>query len=218
MALFSHGSPFMRFMERLADVFLLNMLWLAFSLPLVTVGASTLAAFRVALKMAAEEDPPVARTFLAAFKEDFLQGTALWALNAAVLYGLYIEWQFALKSPDPPIWLLVAAILSSALSFCAFAYAYPLAARYRNAFGMILLNSFRISLKYRGKTLILLLVLALEIGVFSWNLPMAALGVLVGPMIMVYTASGVSLRIFGEIEKASGGPGSAPEDRSSGGA
>ena len=50
------------------------------------------------------------------------------------------------------------------------------------------------------KTLILILVLALEVCLFMWNRPMQIIGVLVGPMILIYTASGISKRIFQKID------------------
>ncbi len=204
MALFTHDSRFMRFMDRLVDVVWLNLLWIAFSLPLVTIGASTVAAFSVTLGMVDEEGGVVWRRFLKGFRENFLQGTALWLLNAVLLYGLYIEWQFSLKSPDPPLWLLIACIVSSAFAFATFAYAYPQAARYRNGLGGILRNSFRISVQYPLRTLVLAFVLAAELFLFSRNFVMAIFGVLAGPMILVYTVSGVALPIFRDIDRESG--------------
>ncbi len=222
MSLFTHDSRFMRFMDRLVDVVFLNLLWIAFSLPLVTIGASTVAAFSVTLGMVDEEGGGVLKRFLKGFRENLLQGTALWLLTSVILYGLYIEWQFALKSPDPPLWLLIACIVSSAFAFATFAYAYPQAARYRSGIGRILQNSFRISVRYPLRTLVLALVVALEIFLFSRNPVMAIFGVIAGPMILVYTISGIALPIFRIIDRESGsgigresGKGIDPESGSS---
>jgi uncharacterized membrane protein YesL len=204
MAIFSHGSRFMRFMEQLLDVLLLNLLWFAFCIPLVTIGASTVAAYRVALKMIDDEESHPAKSFLKAFKDNFRQGTALWILNAVALYALYIEWQIILKSPNPSVFFVIIGILSSAFIFCTFVYAYPQTARYENKLRYILRNSFRISIRYWAKTLILILTLAIEVVIFIWNLPMQIAGGLVGPMILLYTISGISKRIFQDIERTGG--------------
>ena len=77
-------SPFFQFMGLLGDVVLLNLAWLIGCLPLVTIGASTCAAFSVAGKMAADESYSVFADYRAAFKRDWKQATLLWLAFAAV--------------------------------------------------------------------------------------------------------------------------------------
>jgi uncharacterized membrane protein YesL len=105
-----------------------------------------------------------------------------------------------IKSPNPSIFLIIVSILSTVFVFCAFIYSYPLTARYENTLKRILENSLIISVRYYAKTLILILVLLLEIGLFMWNLPMQIVGALIGPMILIYTVSGISKRIFQKID------------------
>lgn len=54
MKFFSVDSPFYRFIVKFFDVIKLNFMWLLFSLPIITIGASTVAAMSVALKMVYE--------------------------------------------------------------------------------------------------------------------------------------------------------------------
>lgn len=49
---FSTDSKLYRFMSRLTDLVKLNLMWLIFSLPIITLGISTIAAYTVTLKMA----------------------------------------------------------------------------------------------------------------------------------------------------------------------
>lgn len=58
----------------------MNVLWLVFSLPVFTLGASTCALYEVTMCYARQEDPPVIRTFLRAFRRCFRKGTALFLL------------------------------------------------------------------------------------------------------------------------------------------
>ncbi len=201
---YNADSRLAAFMGRLADVFLLNLLWLAFSLPLLTIGASTVAAFSVCLKLADGQDAPVARSFLAAFKENLAQGSLLWLVSAAAIYALYIDWQLVLGPEDPPLLLIIASIVSTVLAFCALVYAFPISARYRNGLFMNLANSVRLCFRFPGKTSLLLLLLLFEAALFSWNETMLLFGIAIGPMILIYTVGATARRIFAEVERAGG--------------
>jgi uncharacterized membrane protein YesL len=201
MALFSMDSKFMRFVGQLVDVLVLNLLWLAFSLPLVTVGASTVAACSVAMKMLDGEEGYVARSFVKAFRANIRQGTVIWLLNAAAAYALWLDWQIVLAADNPSVALMIASIVSTAFAFCAFVYAYPITARYENTVVRILSNSVRLCVRYFGRTMLLVAVVALEIALFIWSVPMMVAGILVGPAILLYTASGIAKRIFQRLER-----------------
>lgn len=75
-------NPFFRTMGKVGDLVIVNLLWLLCSLPIVTIGASTLGLFTVVNKMAAGEDYRTAADFFKAFKRDLKQGTALWLVVA----------------------------------------------------------------------------------------------------------------------------------------
>lgn len=204
MSLFSQDSKFTKFMSRLTDVCRLNILWLIFSLPVVTAGAATVAAYSVVLKMVDDEESYITRSFIQAFRNNFKQGTFLWLLTAAALYALYIDVQLVFKPEKTSIVLCVVSILSAVVIFCTFVYAYPLAARYDNTLLNNLHNSFLISVKYPLRTFAILLVCAGEICLFTFNMLMEVFGILVGPMILVYTVGGAAKHMFLKIEKDGG--------------
>ena len=89
---------FMRWFGKLADVVLLGLLWLLCSLPLVTIGASTIALYdAIARCVHGNQDGPY-KHFFQVFKAEFWRGlflTLTWAALAFVLYlgcvGLY-QW------------------------------------------------------------------------------------------------------------------------------
>lgn len=197
-------SKFSAFVGRLADIFLLNVLWLVFSLPLVTVGASTLAAFSVCMRLVEGEETPIARGFLKGFRENLRQGVPLGVLGAVALYALYIDWQIVFKSDEPPIILVVASLVSTVLVACAFVYAFPIASRYRNSLGRDLANSLRLCSRYPGRTALLFALLLFEVAVFAWNETMMLFGIAIGPMILVYTVGSAARRIFSDVERESG--------------
>mgnify|MGYP002554189598 CR=1 FL=1 len=86
--IFNYDNRFWRFMGKLWDALVLNILWVVCCIPLVTVGAATTAVYYVALKLARDEEGYVISSFFKSFKENFRQATALWLVLAAVVLML----------------------------------------------------------------------------------------------------------------------------------
>ncbi|MCI9073319.1 MAG: YesL family protein [Lachnospiraceae bacterium] len=204
MKFFSVDSPLYRFLSKLLDVIRLNFLWIIFSVPLVTIGASTVAALSVALKMADDEEGYIGRSFLKAFRENWKQGTALWLITAVALYAIYLDFQFFEALEGNPMIFLLVGILSIVVVVSALPYAYPLAARYENSLFRTIQNSIDITRRYVGRTLFLVFVLFLEFVLFQFNGTMLFFAILLGPGFMIYTVAAFSKRTFLLIEKENG--------------
>lgn len=78
-------NPFFRFMGRLGDLVVLNLLWTLCCLPVVTAGASSTALWYVARKIAAKEDYTVSRDFFRSFRQNFRQALAVWIILLVLL-------------------------------------------------------------------------------------------------------------------------------------
>lgn len=72
-------------MEKIADFLILSVLYLLFSIPIVTAGASATALYTVTLRMARHEEKKTARGFWNAFRENFRQATLIHLILTAVL-------------------------------------------------------------------------------------------------------------------------------------
>ena len=207
MALFNMNSGFWRFVNRALDVLLLNLLWLLFSLPIITIGASTCAAFYVTMKMVDEEEGYVARMFVKAFKENFKQGTIMWLFTAPCIYADYLIWQLVIKGDGINFIVIVGAILYTAVIALVILYSYPLVARYKNSLSNIIKNAFGVSMLYFKRTLFLLFLVALEVAIIFWNRYTLIAGAFIGPEFIIYTISGIAKRIFQKIERNNETPG-----------
>ena len=201
MALFNINSSFFKFINKLLDVLLLNLLWILCSLPVVTIGAATCAAFSVTLKMVDDEEGYIVKPFFKYFKQNFKQGTLMWLVTAPQIYLLYLLWQLVFKSDDINAIVIIGVIFLTALSISMNIYSYPLIARYENSLKKIIKNSFGISIQYFGKTIILIAVIALEFFLILWNRWTLLVGIIIRPEFVIYTISGVSKKIFLQIEK-----------------
>ena len=204
MKFFSVDSPLYRFLSKMVDVLKLNFLWILFSLPLLTVGASTVAAMSVALKMTDDEEGYIGKSFVKAFKENWKQGTLLWLITVVAVYAVYLDFQFFEAVEGNPILFLIIGIVSSVLVVVALIYSYPLIARYENTLLHTIQNSIDISRKYFGRTLPLVFVVAFEFLLFQFNTTMLFFGLIFGPGFMIFTVAAFSKRVFQEIEKEPG--------------
>ena len=202
MKFFSVDSPFYRFITKLWDIVQLNFLWLLCCIPVVTAGASTVAACSVALKMAEDTEGYIGRSFFKAFKENLKCGIPLGILTLAAAYAVYLDFQF--WNATESVLFLVMGLVAVVVFTMGLLYAFPLMARYENTFLKTLKNSYDISTRYFLRTLMTVFILAVEIALFLWNTTLMIIGVFVGPGILIYTVCAFAIRIFRLIEKEPG--------------
>ena len=201
MKFFSVDSPLYRFINRLWDILQLNFYWFVCSIPIVTMGAATAAAFRVCLKMVDDEEGYIGKEFLKGFRENWKQGTILEFLTLLCVYVVYLDVQIFNAVENNPIIFLIIAMVSGFFFFLCLIYAYPLIARYRNSLHGTIKNSFTISRRFFGRTLMLCVVIGAELLVWFFNRTTIFIGFLIGPACIMFTIAGIALRIFQIIEK-----------------
>ena len=88
---FSQDNGFMPVLYKISNLFLLNILWILFSLPIITAGAAAAALYTVTLKMCRNKESYICRSFVKAFLKNFRQGTLIWLAYAAVGGILYFN-------------------------------------------------------------------------------------------------------------------------------
>ncbi|MFT8322010.1 MAG: YesL family protein, partial [Bacillus sp. (in: firmicutes)] len=82
--LLSLNNPVIRILSRIVDLILLNCLFILFSLPIITIGASVTALYSVTIKITKSEDSHIWKNFITSFRKNFKQSTIIW-LMALVL-------------------------------------------------------------------------------------------------------------------------------------
>lgn len=202
MKFFSVDSPLYKFISKLWDIAQLNFCWLICSLPIVTIGASTVAACSVALKMAEDTEGYIVRSFFKAFKENLKGGIPLGLLTMIAAYAVYLDFQF--WGATESVMFLVIGIAAIFIFIMGLIYSFPLMARYENSFIKTLKNSYDISTKFFLQTLLAVFVVVLEVLLFWWNTTMMILGVFFGPATIIYTICAFAIRFFRQIEKEPG--------------
>ena len=142
MSIFEEGSPFIRFLNRMADLLIINLLTLLMCVPVITAGASLTAMHYVLLKLVRDEEGYIVRSFFRSFKLNFLQATAMW-LIAVALYALMGSSLSMIiqNSGSYPIWLPSAILVTAILLWTVMIYAFALLSRYDNSVFRTLFNA-----------------------------------------------------------------------------
>ena len=202
MNIISYGSKGAKFLSRLWDLFLLNFLWIAGSLPIITIGVSTIAAYSIALKIVADDEIPVFHTFLQAYKDNFKQGLIVSVLFFAFTASAVLDFILFEAVESNPIGFSILGFVTAAVVLMHSIYIFPLISRYRNKLHRHLVNSRRIFLRFFVKTLICILLVAAEIWLFFFNGHMLMfVGFFVAPALVFCTVGAFANKIFIKLEK-----------------
>lgn len=201
MGFFNVDGPLYKFLSRLLDVLKLNFLWILFSLPIITIGASTVAAYSVALKMVDEQEGYIGRSFIKSFKDNWKQGMILGIIGLLAGYVVYLNFALFQAIENNPLPLVLVGVFAAVYFVGSLLYAFPLMARYQNSVLNTMKNSLRISTKYIKRTIVLLLLVALSVVIFIYNSTTIFFGILIGPAFIIFLISSLSLRVFQKIER-----------------
>lgn len=201
MKFFSVDSPLYKFMNRLMDVFKLNCMWLLCSLPIVTMGAATTAAYTITLKMVKDEEGYIAGPFWKEFKANLKKGSILGVIGMVASYAVYLDFQLYHAAKHHNIMFLIIGVVGVYLIFMHMVYAFPLMARYENSIINTMRNSYSIAAKFLGRTAFLAVLLVIEMAIIMWNMTTMFAGVLIGSACIIFTISGFANTFFEVIER-----------------
>ena len=88
--LFSTENPVWRAMDRMGDLMILNVLFIFFSIPIFTIGASLTALYTISFKLLDETEGNIVKNYFKAFKSNFKQATVIWIV--VLLAGLFLAY------------------------------------------------------------------------------------------------------------------------------
>ena len=130
--LFRYDSPFIKWVNRMGRLVFLNLLWLMCCLPVVTIGASTAAMYRIAMDLVRRrEDLSIFGDFFRAFRANFKQATLAWLILLAPCALVFLNLLMLITGglgygmatyivcliPVPPLLFILAYIFAYAATF-----------------------------------------------------------------------------------------------------
>lgn len=138
--MFNSDSGFSKIMNKIADWFILNILWIFFSIPIVTIGATTTALYSVNLKIINNEEGNLIKTFFKSFKENFKKSTIIWLIILIISIVLGVNLVFWLKCGLSLSYFALPFIFFSLLIFLLVTpYIFPILTKTKSS----ILNTFK---------------------------------------------------------------------------
>lgn len=154
---FDPNGKLMDLLWKPIHIMFLNLLWVLFSLPIVTIGASTTALYSVLIKMRNGKEGKLLRDFWAAFKENFRQATVIWLIIALAAFVFTTDVVFFVNMGGT-FGLLAAMLflgLDVALAVMSL-YVFPIQAVFENPIIKTLKNALLLPPRHLGWTVLLL--------------------------------------------------------------
>ena len=190
-----------RALSRMFDLILLNLLWLACSLPVITIGASTTALYSVTLKMAANEEGYILRGFLEAFRRNWKQSTAVWLVLLAAGAALGADFMIVRRLPGTlGAAGMALAGAAAALYLLETVFVFPLIAKFENTTFHMMKNAILIpAVRFPFMVLVMLTVgmcLALTFLNTATILVGAVIWSLIGMSLLAFANSFLLLGMF----------------------
>lgn len=160
--LFNYENPVMQFISKIFDLIVLNLFFLLFSIPIVTMGAALSALYYVSLKILRGEEPYLWQNFFKAFRQNFKQATIVWIilLAGSVLLGMDF---YIINSQDTILFAVVRVLLwmIAGILFCIFLYIFPVISHFVCSTKQAFRNSLYMIIGFLPYTVIMLAVCGL---------------------------------------------------------
>lgn len=188
-----------RVLTRLLDLFILEVLFLLTSIPVITIGAGITAMFSVCRKLQSESISSVTRAYFAEFRGSFWKSTGAWAVITvgAALLGISIS--YFRRGSGLSIIPLTAAWGLLVLVYIEFLYVFPLIAWFDNRLFSHFLNGPVLAILQIKTTL---LATALYAFVIFLVVPILPITLLIAFSATVYYASLLFSKAFSKYDAA----------------
>lgn len=158
--LFGIDNKFFETLEKISNIVILNFLYILFSIPIITIGASTTATYFVAMKIVQNEEGYIFRTFIKSFKENFKISTIVWIMIMLVGGVLILDFHISNAIPNSSISNIFKLILTMVSIIIIFniTYVFPIICKFDNSIKNTIINAILISIQNLPYTIIMSLL------------------------------------------------------------
>lgn len=201
--MFKIDSPLMNFLNRMADIMILNALFILCCLPVFTIGASLSAAYYICYKMIRNEDSYIVKGFFKSFKENFKQATVIWLFVLLIAGILFVDYRIVLYSGiDFPQWSRVALVSVSIVALIGTSFMFPLQARFSNTIKNTIKNGFIMALTHLPSAVILAVSVVIPFVLLYFVPQILPVIIFLAFGGVLYFQAGVALKVFKKYEEA----------------
>ena len=155
--LFRYDSKFWGLLDKVTDIVILNFLFIASSVPIVTIGASISATYSVSLKKIKNEDISVSKEFIKKFRSDFKVSTLVWILMIVVGGVLLVDFHISNLVSNGILSMILKFIstLVGVIYLFSLTYIFPIISKFDNTIKNTIINSILISIQSLPYTIIM---------------------------------------------------------------
>lgn len=168
--IFDMDSPLFRGLSKLADIMILNLLFLLCCIPIITIGASITAMSYVTLKMKDGEEGYISRSFFRSFKQNLKQATIIWLILLVLM--VFLAADFVIIGSMEGSMAAVMKVLvgmGGLILLMVFIYVFPLQARFYNKIKDTLQNAVLLAIANFPRTLCMMAVMIGAVAVTLLN-------------------------------------------------
>lgn len=205
MNFFVIDSPVMRFLGRIGDIIILNLIFVVTALPVITVGTALSALYTVAMKLARGEDPSVLREYMRAFRRNMKPATICWLIMAAAGALIFLDFRLV-GAFGGALYTVVRLLLAMIFGvwMLTFLYLFPYIARFENTVFHSVKNALFLSAAHLPSTVMMLVISVGLIVVTLFTSRTFVIGTIgwffAGFAAVAYTQSFLFSRIFSKYE------------------
>lgn len=209
--IFNADSPIMRFLGRVADLLILNLVTLLCCLPIITIGPALTGMHYALWHLVRNEESYVTKMFFKSFKENFKQGVVLGLIFIFAAFVLGFDFRIVMGfNGTAKTILFVLLLVVTVVTICVALYAFPLLSRYVNSNKDTLRNALILSISYLPRTVAMLLIVVLWILIcYYFIIRMAPIVILFGLTAPGYVCAMLYNGAFQMMDKALGVNGDA---------
>lgn len=152
-------NPFFNFMGRLADIVLLNLLFLVCSLPMITMGASLAALYQACDDMAEGEFVSAFRNFFGAYRKQLKNSIKIWLVFLLTGCLLIFDLIFLGGTGGRNVWSIIGIGVGSlfVLWEMIFCYIFPVLLKKGGSIGEMVRESMLLAVRNFPYTIIMVL-------------------------------------------------------------
>lgn len=161
---FNVDGTVMRALSRIADLAILNILWMLCCIPVVTAGAATTAMFYLTLKMVKDKETYIFRSYIKAFRNNFKQSTIVWLILLVIMLILGADGYIMCNSNSSLRYPMLTLVTGAALVVLFIGlYIFALIAKFENSVPEYFKNALLMSVRHLPYTILLVIILGTQV-------------------------------------------------------
>lgn len=181
--MFDVNNRFWQFLNKLADVLMLTLVYMLCCIPIITIGAATASLFSILMEINQDQEGSIYKEFFKRLGRNFKQGTLVWLLELAVILFLVYDFWICANMWDGGTMDATVAICMecflAVMALCVLStgfYAYSLIGNTQIKLKELLNTAAYTAVTRLGYTVCMLVMIALAVilfSMYSWTIFLA---------------------------------------------